>query len=129
MAKIRKRDGESARASEPTSAPDAPPVPAEPAPRVTVPGGGVVREAAPVEPRVHGKGEVDHPTTRVRRAGERTASWTDRALETPPASLQEMEEEPLVIAGKAFGSRLIVGTGKYADPTVMIDSLRARNRP
>jgi thiazole synthase len=92
---------------------------------VTVPGGGVVREEAAVEPRIHGKGVVQHPTTRVRRASERSAAWTDATLETPPPSLKELEEEPLVIAGHEFGSRLILGTGKYASPEVMIAALRA----
>ena len=91
----------------------------------TVPGGGVVREDAPVELRLHGKGVVQHPTTRVRRASERPAPWADPALEMPPPSLRELEEEPLVIAGQAFRSRLIVGSGKYPDPTVMVAALRA----
>ena len=43
----------------------------------------------------------------------------------PPPSLLELEEEPLVIAGQAFRSRLIVGSGKYPDPTVMVAALRA----
>jgi thiazole synthase len=33
--------------------------------------------------------------------------------------------EPLVIGGKEFHSRLIVGTGKYADPGVMVEAIRA----
>ena len=33
--------------------------------------------------------------------------------------------EPLAIGGEEFGSRLIVGTGKYADPGVMVDAIRA----
>ena len=37
----------------------------------------------------------------------------------------EIEEEPLAIADREFGSRLIVGTGKYADPTTMVAALRA----
>jgi len=31
-----------------------------------------------------------------------------------------MSSDPLVIAGRAFRSRLIVGTGKYASPSVMV---------
>jgi thiazole synthase len=116
MATTRKRDGDVDEATE--TGPSA----ARP---VTVPGGGVVREEAPAEPRVHGKGVVQQPTTRVRRAGERAAAWTDESLETPPPSLQEIEEEPLVIGGKEFRSRLIVGTGKYADASVMNQALRA----
>ncbi len=90
---------------------------------VTVPGGGVVREDPPVVPRTHGKGEVAHETTRVRLAGR--GGWVDPALESPPPSLQEMEEEPLVIAGQEFRSRLIVGTGKYSDEGVMVEAIRA----
>ena len=91
----------------------------------TVPGGGVVREDAPVEPRVHGKGVVQQPTTRVRRANERSSQWSDADLETPPPSLKELEEEPLVVGGHAFKSRLIVGTGKYKNDAAMIGALRA----
>ena len=36
-----------------------------------------------------------------------------------------MHSDPLVIAGKSFGSRLIVGTGKYPSHTVMADAHRA----
>jgi thiazole synthase len=36
-----------------------------------------------------------------------------------------MEEEPLVIGGREFRSRLIVGTGKYAEAGVMVEALRA----
>ena len=46
----------------------------------TVPGSGVVREDAPVELRLHGKGVVQHPTTRVRRASEQPAPRADPAL-------------------------------------------------
>jgi thiazole synthase len=91
---------------------------------VTVPGGGVVREETPVEPRVHGKGVVQQPTTRVRSARE-AAQWSDPDLETSPPSLQEIEEEPLVIGGHSFKSRLIVGTGKYKDDEAMMGALRA----
>lgn len=34
-------------------------------------------------------------------------------------------EEPLVIAGRAFRSRLIVGTGKYPDHRIMQEAIRA----
>jgi len=34
-------------------------------------------------------------------------------------------DAPLVIGGRAFGSRLIVGTGKYANNQVMVDAIRA----
>jgi thiazole synthase len=88
-----------------------------------VPGGGVVREDPPVKQRTHGKGEVAHPTTHVRVEGR--GGWTDADLEAAPPSLQEMEEEPLVIGGRDFRSRLIVGTGKYADAAVMVEALRA----
>lgn len=33
--------------------------------------------------------------------------------------------DPLVIDGRTFGSRLIAGTGKYDDPEVMVETLRA----
>jgi thiazole synthase len=33
--------------------------------------------------------------------------------------------DPLVIAGRAFGSRLLLGTGKFASPVVMRDALEA----
>lgn len=36
-----------------------------------------------------------------------------------------MRTDPLVIAGRAFGSRLIVGTGKYPSHQVMADAHRA----
>ena len=120
------------RKSEPA---DAPPADAEamqaeateteptPRPGVTVPGGGVERADPPVEPRTHAKGEVAHESTRVRPG--RQGGWTDAALETAPPSLQELEEEPLVIAGKEFRSRLIVGTGKYSDPSTMVEAIRA----
>ncbi|MBI4545949.1 MAG: thiazole synthase [Gemmatimonadetes bacterium] len=36
-----------------------------------------------------------------------------------------IRDEPLVIAGRAFGSRLIVGTGKYRDNPTMIRAIEA----
>jgi thiazole synthase len=36
-----------------------------------------------------------------------------------------MHADPLVIAGKSFSSRLIVGTGKYASPPVMVKAHEA----
>lgn len=33
--------------------------------------------------------------------------------------------DPLIIAGRTFASRLIVGTGKYPDPATMLDAIRA----
>lgn len=36
-----------------------------------------------------------------------------------------MHDEPLVIAGREFGSRLIVGTGKYRDHLSMVQSIEA----
>src|SRR5690606_23759118 len=36
-----------------------------------------------------------------------------------------MHSDPLVIAGRTFGSRLIVGTGKYPSHVVMADAHRA----
>jgi thiazole synthase len=42
-------------------------------------------------------------------------------------TLQEARtlDEPLVIGGRTFTSRLIVGTGKYADNQIMVDAIRA----
>ena len=55
-----------------------------------------------------------------------TKSREPRAeLDTPPSSLQQLEGEPLVIGDKEFHSRLIVGTGKYASPGVMVEAIRA----
>ena len=34
-------------------------------------------------------------------------------------------DEPLVIADRAFASRLILGTGKYENPSVMVEAIRA----
>ena len=34
-------------------------------------------------------------------------------------------DSPLVIGGQEFTSRLIVGTGKYADNRIMVDAIRA----
>ena len=36
-----------------------------------------------------------------------------------------MMDEPLVIADRAFGSRLILGTGKYDNPSMMVEAIRA----
>src|SRR6476469_10283678 len=36
-----------------------------------------------------------------------------------------MTSDPLIIAGRTFGSRLVVGTGKYPSHTVMADAHRA----
>ena len=41
----------------------------------------------------------------------------------PPAAATQVA--PLVIAGRTFGSRLILGTGKYADLQLMVDSFTA----
>ena len=46
-------------------------------------------------------------------------------IEAPPPALADLEHQPLVIGGKEFRSRLIVGTGKYSSPEVMIEALRA----
>ncbi|MSR35396.1 MAG: thiazole synthase [Gemmatimonadetes bacterium] len=88
-----------------------------------VPGGGVVREDLPAPVRKHAKSEVAHESTRVRAEGR--GGWTDAGLEAAPPSLQQLEQEPLEIGGREFRSRLIVGTGKYADASVMVEALRA----
>ena len=49
----------------------------------------------------------------------------DVTVEAPPQLVREQDDEPLVIAGREFNSRLIVGTGKYADDEVMIAAIRA----
>ena len=98
--------------------------PADAASPVTIAGGGVVRADPPVAPRRHAKGEISHETTRIRLRGDASSS-TDADLETPPLSLAEVEREPLVIGGKEFRSRLILGTGKYKSTDVMIEALRA----
>ncbi|HEX7089624.1 MAG TPA: thiazole synthase [Longimicrobiales bacterium] len=40
-------------------------------------------------------------------------------------TLQEVRDEPLVIAGRTFRSRLIVGTGKYRDNETMVRAIEA----
>lgn len=50
---------------------------------------------------------------------------TDPAQGKPPSSPGELDDGPLIIAGREFGSRLIAGTGKYANPDVMLAALRA----
>lgn len=41
------------------------------------------------------------------------------------SSVQDVEDLPFRIAGKEFSSRLIVGTGKYADSETMVRAIRA----
>jgi thiazole synthase len=50
---------------------------------------------------------------------------TDPALAGATGLGDLPDEGPLTIADRRFGSRLIVGTGKYADSEVMIAALRA----
>jgi thiazole synthase len=40
-------------------------------------------------------------------------------------SVMQLVKEPLVIAGREFGSRLILGTGKFSSPEAMRDALAA----
>jgi thiazole synthase len=47
---------------------------------------------------------------------------TDRVDVQDPAGALD---GPLVIGGRSFTSRLIVGTGKYADNAIMVDAIRA----
>jgi thiazole synthase len=42
-----------------------------------------------------------------------------------PAAATEAVDAPLIIGGREFASRLIVGTGKYATNQVMVDAIRA----
>ena len=41
------------------------------------------------------------------------------------SKLSRMSFKPLVIAGREFGSRLILGTGKFPSPEAMRDALAA----
>ncbi|MCE5243195.1 MAG: thiazole synthase, partial [Desulfobacteraceae bacterium] len=34
-------------------------------------------------------------------------------------------DKPLIVAGRPFGSRLLMGTGKFSSPSVMTDALEA----
>jgi len=42
-----------------------------------------------------------------------------------PERTGSLDDGPLVLGGEEFTSRLIVGTGKYADNQVMVDAIRA----
>lgn len=53
-----------------------------------------------------------------------------RTLDNPPRGTtlnrdMLVEQQPLVIAGRAFRSRLVMGTGKFASPETMRDALAA----
>ncbi|HEX6201728.1 MAG TPA: thiazole synthase [Thermoanaerobaculia bacterium] len=52
-----------------------------------------------------------------------TTTPPDASPPAPPAA--SLEVEPLVIAGRTFRSRLILGTGKYADMAQMVASFEA----
>jgi thiazole synthase len=41
------------------------------------------------------------------------------------STIQQVADEPLVVGGREFGSRLMVGTGKYADNQTMIRAIEA----
>lgn len=41
----------------------------------------------------------------------------------PATNAADAEDDPLVIAGVTFRSRLFLGTGKFSDPAVMVESL------
>jgi thiazole synthase len=51
-------------------------------------------------------------------------SATDTSLEKPPAPAGEVTPDPLVLGGRTFRSRLIVGTGKYASFDLMKEAHR-----
>jgi thiazole synthase len=51
-------------------------------------------------------------------------SATDISLEKPPAPAGEGTPDPLVLGGRTFRSRLIVGTGKYASFDLMKEAHR-----
>ena len=38
-----------------------------------------------------------------------------------------MEKDPLIIAGKAYNSRLLVGTGKYSSEKQALEAIKASN--
>ncbi|HMW59868.1 MAG TPA: thiazole synthase, partial [Leptospiraceae bacterium] len=40
-------------------------------------------------------------------------------------SASARDPDPLVIAGRAFASRLLVGTGKFSSPSIMAEAVRA----
>jgi len=44
---------------------------------------------------------------------------------TPPTATGETSADALVVGGRTFRSRLLVGTGKYATNEVMVDAIRA----
>ena len=46
-------------------------------------------------------------------------------LAAPPDTAAAPETEPLVLAGRTFRSRLILGTGKYPDFATMAAALEA----
>lgn len=50
---------------------------------------------------------------------------TQPAPSPAPTPVDSTAVEPLVIAGRSFRSRLILGTGKYEDHQVMVDSFEA----
>ncbi|MFQ5689802.1 MAG: thiazole synthase [Gemmatimonadota bacterium] len=50
---------------------------------------------------------------------------TPTPVATPPARETGSTDDPLMIADRTFRSRLIVGTGKYSDNQVMLDTIRA----
>ncbi len=54
---------------------------------------------------------------------DRAAERTEATRETEPGAPRE--DEPLMIGGRSFRSRLIVGTGKYADNEIMVEAIRA----
>ena len=62
--------------------------------------------------------------TTVGRASLPYAAIAVRTMSAPSSiSLdQHYELDPLVIAGRTFGSRLVVGTGKYPSHAVMADA-------
>jgi thiazole synthase len=51
-------------------------------------------------------------------------SATDTSLEKPPAPAGEGTPDPLLLGGRTFRSRLIVGTGKYASFDLMKEAHR-----
>lgn len=46
-------------------------------------------------------------------------------MTTTTALARETDDAPLVVGGRTFRSRLIVGTGKYATNRIMVDAIRA----
>src|SRR5262245_19443639 len=64
----------------------------------------------------------------IDRRDEATASAGSRrtvSADVGDTAAPQAASDPLVIAGRAFRSRLLVGTGKFSSPRVMRDAIDA----